>query len=134
MYRKFNTVRASLVRMRNKSRSPSRFISARRASFVEHATPAAAPRASGRGPGSTQETALPPSPSKQKSPETLANFTLLYRRRVPVLLPRVLPPSPNCNLSVCVCMYLRYIFVYYIFMCMKKRVIYRMYHEDIPTL
>jgi len=81
MYRKFNTARASLVRMRNKSRSPSRFISARRASFVRGAPapPPPQPRTSGRGLGPTRETALPlpPRPSKQKSPRDFGKLHVI---------------------------------------------------------
>lgn len=52
MYRKFNTTRARVVRMRNKSRSPSRFISALRASFVPRCDyPTFAPRGSPEGKG-----------------------------------------------------------------------------------
>lgn len=81
MYRKFNTACASLVRMRNKSRSPSRFISARRASFVRGALapPPPQPRTSGRGLRPTRETALPlpPRPSKQKSPRDFGKLHVI---------------------------------------------------------
>lgn len=102
MYRKFNTARASVVRPRNKSRSPSRFISARRASFVRaHRAPAPPPtRASGRGPapGCGRPPCLPAhrNKSRQRLWQTSRYYVVVVVFSALSFLPRTLPSACAC--------------------------------------
>lgn len=97
MYRKFNTARASLVRMRNKSRSPLRFISARRASFVRGApAPLTTAASHFRSRAETYEGDRPPAtnpPIETKVTKRLWQ-TSRYYIVVVVVVVVVSPPSP----------------------------------------